>query len=134
VAPAEFASTVEPGMALEMSIVLRQKDSFQDNGKTCPRCGHISVSVKPYNGWIEWQVSLEFRNMWTVFDINVMCCSHSCSGYFQVAKASENSEDKADERHGEGMDTSYSRERHNGYNEEGEGANEEIVSPASYVQ
>jgi hypothetical protein len=59
-----------------------------------------------------------------------------------VAKASENSEDNGNERRGEEVDTVGSRggrEGHNVlYNEEEHGeketANEDIISPASYVE
>ena len=56
IGPSEFASTVEPGMVLEMSIVLRQKIPFQDNKETCPRCGHFNLNVTANSGWIEWKV------------------------------------------------------------------------------
>jgi hypothetical protein len=55
--PSELASTVEPGMVIEMSIILRQKFAIGDNEKACPRCRYINSSRKLINGWIEWQVS-----------------------------------------------------------------------------
>jgi hypothetical protein len=45
---------MEPGMKLEMSIVMRQKTA---NQQKCPRCDHINLQVASRNGWIEWQVS-----------------------------------------------------------------------------
>jgi hypothetical protein len=50
----DFASTVKPGMILELSIILRR--DFQDN-KECPRCYHINRFANISGGWIEWQMS-----------------------------------------------------------------------------
>jgi hypothetical protein len=51
--PSEFASTVEPGMKLEMSIVMRQSTADQTR---CPRCGYFNSQVAVCDGWIDWQV------------------------------------------------------------------------------
>jgi hypothetical protein len=48
--PSEFASKVEPGMVLEMSIVLRQTNAHSYNEKKCPRCGHVNSNVTAYRG------------------------------------------------------------------------------------
>lgn len=50
---------VQPGAVLEMSIVMRQKATFQDKMEKCPRCGHLNLDSTPINGWIEWQVGLD---------------------------------------------------------------------------
>ena len=74
--------------------------------------------------------------------IDVIDCSRYCSGYFQVAKANENSHDNGDEgsqgqyeeRDGEedeGGDEDKDEER--GEDEDEDVNEEEIVSPASYV-
>ena len=46
------------GMTLEMSIVVRQKSTSQDNKATCPRCRHVNLNSTSDNGWIEWKVLL----------------------------------------------------------------------------
>jgi len=51
----EFASTVQPGMVLEIGIILRQGEA---NKKKCPRCYHINRHVALTSGWIEWKVFL----------------------------------------------------------------------------
>jgi hypothetical protein len=60
ISPSEFASTVEPGMVLEMNIILRKQSDFQANKEKCPRpqCRHINLNVTATHGWIEWQVLL----------------------------------------------------------------------------
>ena len=52
----EFAGTVQPGMTLEMSIILRRGEAFQDIKRECPRCYHINRHVADAGGWIEWKV------------------------------------------------------------------------------
>jgi len=54
VGPSELASTVEPGMKLEMCIVLRQHRAVR---KRCPRCNHVGSRIASNNDWLEWQVS-----------------------------------------------------------------------------
>jgi hypothetical protein len=55
--PSKFASQVEPGMVLEMSIVLWQ--GRVDQPEKCPRCGYINLDGAVKNGWIEWPVSFK---------------------------------------------------------------------------
>lgn len=50
----EFASSVESGMVIEMSIVLRKRTSFEEKEEKCPRCGYINFNIPGYSGWIEW--------------------------------------------------------------------------------
>jgi hypothetical protein len=57
VGPSELASAVEPGMKLEMSILLWKATAFLDKGK-CPRCRHINLDVTVDHGWIQWKVPL----------------------------------------------------------------------------
>jgi hypothetical protein len=54
--PADFASSIEPGMALEMSIILRKGMTFQDSRKNCPRCSSDHTSAAGSDGWVEWLV------------------------------------------------------------------------------
>jgi hypothetical protein len=56
----EFAKTVEPGMVLEMSIVMRQATAFKDSKEKCPRCHHINVNATVAGGWIEWKVPFKY--------------------------------------------------------------------------
>ena len=58
--PSEFASIVEPGMVLEISIVLRQNATFEEHEEKCPRCGHVNLNMKALDGWIERKVTLYF--------------------------------------------------------------------------
>lgn len=53
--PEDFARTVEPGMVLEMSIILRQRTAYQ---QICPRCKHTNRSMN--KGWIKWQVPANY--------------------------------------------------------------------------
>lgn len=52
----ELPNTVESGMILEMSIILRQETAFQNTKEKCPRCGHVNLNVTANRGWIEWKV------------------------------------------------------------------------------
>jgi hypothetical protein len=56
----EFASTVQPGMVLEMNIILRKNSTFEANKEKCPRpqCRYINLNVTATRGWIEWRVLL----------------------------------------------------------------------------
>jgi len=56
--PGELASTAEPGLKLEMSIVLRQGTTFQDAKEKCPRCLHMNLDATVDHGWIQWKVPL----------------------------------------------------------------------------
>jgi len=53
ICPSEFASTVQPGMVLEISIILRRHEAFQDIKETCPRCCLIMGNATVANGWID---------------------------------------------------------------------------------
>jgi hypothetical protein len=50
----EFAKAVEPGMVLEMSIILRRTISLRDDMGKCPQCAYVNSSVNAQHGWIEW--------------------------------------------------------------------------------
>ena len=52
IGPIEFAQEVNPGVVLEMSIVLRHETAY--NRETCPRCHHINLSLAVHDGWIAW--------------------------------------------------------------------------------
>jgi hypothetical protein len=54
----EFGTAVEPGMKLEMSIVLWQERMNQNK---CPRCGHMNSQLPTESGWIKWQVPSNFN-------------------------------------------------------------------------
>jgi len=54
----EFASTVQPGMVLEISITLWQGEAICNHKKKCPRCYHINQHTAIARGWIEWKVFL----------------------------------------------------------------------------
>lgn len=82
----EFASTVESGMVLEMSIVVQQDIAFEDN-KKCPRCGHVSLNLAG-NGWIEWKVSPNFVH----FDPN-FAYSRKCAGQIKITEDDQIGED-----------------------------------------
>ena len=56
--PSELATTVEPGMVLEISIFLRQNMALQDDKTKCLRCGHINPDA---HDWIHWKVPLNYR-------------------------------------------------------------------------
>jgi hypothetical protein len=56
----ELGTVVESGMILEMSIILRQRKAFLDNKEKCPRCGRLNLNVTANQGWIEWQVPLNY--------------------------------------------------------------------------
>jgi hypothetical protein len=58
ISPSKFARSVEPGMVLELSIILWQDEGLQDNKDKCPRCHHINRSTTINRGWIEWKVIL----------------------------------------------------------------------------
>jgi hypothetical protein len=108
----ELGSIIQPGMKLELSIVMWQRMADQ---KMCPRCCHINSQVD-VNGWIDWQVvqiSTHADNLLTHG-----YGSRQCSGKFRVAK---------DVRRDAGFDEKQSG---NGNTESGD---EEMVSPASYV-
>ncbi|KIM74362.1 hypothetical protein PILCRDRAFT_828352 [Piloderma croceum F 1598] len=109
VRPSELAHTVQPGMKLEMSILLRPEIAFQDAKETCPRCHHINLNATVDLGWIQCR---------------------KCSGLFQIAGANQNRRDNesiaghTDKRRG-GIVDEY-KEGNSAQN-----GDEEIVSPAS---
>ena len=105
ISPSIVARTIEPGMVVEMSIVLHQETNFQE---TCPRCGHGSSNVTVASGWIEWKVSSIFCAR---SGLTSSYCSRRCSGQFQIAEAGQ-----FDERINEETDE-----------------DEHMVLPASYV-
>lgn len=50
-----FADVIHPGMALELSIVVKRK-VFDEIDKACPRCKHDNFNIVADRGWIEWKV------------------------------------------------------------------------------
>jgi hypothetical protein len=56
----EFTSVVEPGMSVELSIIVRQTVLLQEDKEKCLRCGFSNSIVTAQDGWIEWQVHLRF--------------------------------------------------------------------------
>jgi hypothetical protein len=52
--PSELGNSVEAGMVLEMSVVLRREEILSYFMKRCPRCQNINRTRVPVNGWIEW--------------------------------------------------------------------------------
>jgi hypothetical protein len=53
--PAEFEQNVQPGMSIEMSIVLRRQITSQDSHMQCPRCQLISsITTDDFGDWVEW--------------------------------------------------------------------------------
>ena len=79
----DLASVVEPGMILEMTIVLRQNLTFQIVNEKCPRCGHINAKSVINSSWIEWKVVLTFFAGQT---INLINYSSQCAGQFSVSE------------------------------------------------
>lgn len=49
----EFATVLQPGMAVDMSIVFREQAEERQNneGHICPRCNHGNSK---YTGWVTW--------------------------------------------------------------------------------
>jgi hypothetical protein len=56
IGPTEFARDVNPGVVLEMSIILRQRSASKSEtcDIACPRCHHNNLTLDTHNGWIEW--------------------------------------------------------------------------------
>jgi hypothetical protein len=53
--PSEFEQKVKPGMAVEMSIVLRRRIASPESQMQCPRCQFIGPTItNDFDGWIEW--------------------------------------------------------------------------------
>jgi hypothetical protein len=126
IGPSELASMAQPGMKLEISIVMRQRVADQ---RKCPRCGYINLRAA-VRGWIEWQVSSHI----TMHKDNYLThgyISHQCSGQFRIAEADRSSHEQSDTRIDE--DLSEKVDEENGGNTNTESGDEQIVSFASYV-
>ena len=50
----DFASTLKPGIVVEMSIILHRDEPMEDSKGQCPRCKYVNRSAS--TGWIEWKV------------------------------------------------------------------------------
>jgi hypothetical protein len=76
----EFPNSVEPGMMVEMSIILlEEKPVLYPKGKSkCPRCSHINVFVTANSGWIDWEVLSISINLF-----NDVYYSRNCAVKFQ---------------------------------------------------
>jgi hypothetical protein len=130
--PLEFAGTVEPGMIVEMSIVLREKTALKNKMGKCPRCQHTNSTVTAAHGWIEWKVLL---NLLHALIINLMDCSRQCSGQFQITGAAlDQNEDRGD-KESDTWDWAERKGERSGENlvEDTPEGVEEIISPSSYV-
>jgi len=49
---------------LEMIIDMRQNTTICDNRGKCPQCCHINLNTILSNDWVEWQVPLNFFNVY----------------------------------------------------------------------
>lgn len=49
-----LADAVQSGVALEMSIILREVYDLWRHPATCPRCGYVNHDPLYAHGWIEW--------------------------------------------------------------------------------
>jgi hypothetical protein len=52
----EFHNTIKPDMILEMTIVMRESTTLEENRGKCPRCYYANFNPAVSNGWIEWKV------------------------------------------------------------------------------
>jgi hypothetical protein len=52
--PEEFDERARPGMAVEMSIVLRERITSQDFRRHCPQCGFLDPTITAFDRWITW--------------------------------------------------------------------------------
>jgi hypothetical protein len=50
----EFASVAEPGMSVELSIIVRQTILSREDKEKCLRCGFVNSVITSQDGWIEW--------------------------------------------------------------------------------
>lgn len=75
-----LAEAVQPGMVLEMSIILREKHMVGHHPRRCPRCDHIN-NAPLAEKWVEWCVFASL--MWAVIDVCFL--SRKCSGKFLVS-------------------------------------------------
>jgi hypothetical protein len=126
IGPASF-NTVEAGMRLEMSIILRQSTTSQVNRGRCPRCSRLNSLATATGGWIDWKVVSTFR----ASPLLKLSYSWGCPALFSIVQVDEDHED------GTGMDNkSVISEDHGGdgiAEEENQKQDniEQITSPAS---
>jgi hypothetical protein len=130
--PLEFASTVQPGMILKISIILRQDEPFQKNKDKCPQCHH--------NSWLDPVESA--CTFLRPLIINIVNCSYKCEGQFHVDSEQEGDAVQISTRSGDEVNEEHDR-RGGGQRSAGRNVanydkvvNKEIVSPAllaSYV-
>lgn len=54
--PKEFSTVLQPGMMVEMCIVIRQPvaDRYGSEEHKCYRCNHINIKVITSSGWVTW--------------------------------------------------------------------------------
>jgi hypothetical protein len=53
--PSEFEERVQPGMAIEMSIVFRRRIASQEPQMQCPRCQVTGPTItNDFDSWVEW--------------------------------------------------------------------------------
>jgi hypothetical protein len=53
--PLEFEERVQPGMAVEMSIVLRRQIASQESQMQCPSCQLVGpTTTNDFDDWVEW--------------------------------------------------------------------------------
>ncbi|KIM74459.1 hypothetical protein PILCRDRAFT_14367 [Piloderma croceum F 1598] len=60
ISPSKFAHSVEPGMVLELSIILRQDETLQDSKDKCPRCHFVNRNAPINRG--QFQVAEDDQN------------------------------------------------------------------------
>ena len=129
----DISGTVEPGMILKMSIVIRRSATFQDNKEECPRCHQINLNAAVSNNWIEWQVPYKFHTKMLADNGAPHSCK--CSGKFQIAAADPNDGGSDKERdHLSGGDEGTEGGENDDKSEDGdEGSKEDITSAAACV-
>lgn len=54
--PAEISAVLQPGMTVEMSIVLREPvaERYGSEKHRYPRCNHVNRKVITISGWVSW--------------------------------------------------------------------------------
>lgn len=54
--PTEISTALQPGMTVEMCIVLREPATkrYGREKHRCPRCNHINSKVITVSGWVSW--------------------------------------------------------------------------------
>lgn len=52
----EFPTVLQPGMTVELCIVLREPVADRHGSKEhrCPRCDHLNSKVITVSGWVSW--------------------------------------------------------------------------------